>query len=211
MNGIALLVSILSYLIGAIPFSYFVARVAANVDLTQVGTGNIGAMNVRRATGSWFWFSVAMVLDALKGLIPVYLAGYLAYSLKLDPVLLKGLALNFAVLGHNFSLIAYFLTGKITSGRGLATGGGGLLAYDPMYLLAALVVGLGFIFLTRYLLVGQLMAAILTPLLVYLFNPKDFVPILSVCIIVLIRHIERIFSLFSGREPQFYIDEKKKR
>ena len=36
-------------------------------DITQHGTGNVGAMNVRRTTGSWGWFAVAMVADALKG------------------------------------------------------------------------------------------------------------------------------------------------
>lgn len=210
MSSAVFFIIIFSYVLGAIPFSYFVARAASKVDLTQVGTGNIGAMNVRRATGSWLWFSVAMMLDASKGFIPVYLADYLAGMLKMDPVLLKGLALNFAVFGHNFSLFAYFLTGKITSGRGLATGGGGLLAYNPVYLLAALVIGLGFIFITRYLLVGQLMAAVLTPVVVYLLNPEDFLPVLLVCMIVLSRHVERIPSLLSGKEPQFYVDEKKK-
>jgi glycerol-3-phosphate acyltransferase PlsY len=208
--SVPIFICFFSYLVGSIPFSYLVARVAAGVDLTKVGTGNIGAMNVRRATGSWLWFLVAMVLDALKGFLPVLLAAYLAFVFKVDQILLKGLALNFAVLGHNFSLVAYFLTGKFASGRGLATGGGGLLAYNYIYLFFALVIGLGFIFVTRYLLVGQLMAALLTPLIVYFLNPSDFGPILAVCILVLIRHLERVPSLLTGQEPKFYIEEKKK-
>lgn len=203
-------VIVFSYLFGSIPFSFLIAKVASGKDLTKVGTGNIGAMNVRRATGSWAWFIVAMILDGLKGFFPVILSRYLSFSYGIDPVLLKGLALNFAVIGHNFSFLAYRLTGKITSGRGLATGGGGLLAYNPLYLLIALLIGLPAIFLSRFLLVGQILTPVLLPVIIYFVNKKDFLPILFVCIIVIIRHLERIPSLLSGREPEFYVDEKNK-
>jgi glycerol-3-phosphate acyltransferase PlsY len=122
--------------------------------------------------------------------------------------LLKGIALNFAVLGHNYSILAYLIAGKFDSGRGLATGGGGLLAYNPLYLLIALSIGIPSILLTRYLLVGQVLTPVLLPAVVYLINKEDFYPILSVCILVLIRHLERMRDFLKGKEPRLYIDDK---
>ncbi len=207
----AVFIAVFSYIFGSIPFSYFIAKIAAGKDLIRVGTGNIGAMNVRRATGSWQWFFVAMVMDGLKGFLPVLIAGVIAESTGLDEYLLKGVALNFAVIGHNFSIVAYMLTGRILSGRGLATGGGALLAYNPLYLVIALVIGLSSIFLSRYLLVGQVLTPMLLPAIVFFINRNDFPAILFVCIVVVIRHIERIKSLIEGKEPEFYIEDKNQR
>lgn len=201
--------ALFSYILGAVPFSYLVAKAASGKELTRVGTGNIGAMNVRRATGSWMWFFTAMILDGLKGFFPVYLAYYLSIKVNLNPVLLKGVALNFSVFGHNYSVFAWYLTGKIKSGRGLATGGGGLLAYNPFYLFIALAIGIPAIFISRYLLVGQVLTPIVLPVIVYFLNKKDFLPIVLVCVQVLLRHAERIPALLSKKEPQFYIDDRK--
>ncbi|MCX7832415.1 MAG: glycerol-3-phosphate acyltransferase [Actinobacteria bacterium] len=211
MNFISLsiIVALASYLVGAIPFSYFVAKYAANKELTKVGSGNIGAMNVRRATGSWAWFTVAMVLDGLKGLVPVILAGIIATRLGYDPRTLKAVALNFSVIGHNFSIFAWILTGKILSGKGLATGGGGLLGYEPMYLVFALLVGLPVIFLTKYLIAGQIAAPLLLPIYVYFVRKEDFLPILILCIVVLIRHLERLPDFLKGKEPKYFINDRK--
>ncbi len=60
-----------AYLVGSIPFAYIIVKAVTGEDVTEHGTGNVGAMNVRRSTGSWTWFAVAMVADALKGFVPV--------------------------------------------------------------------------------------------------------------------------------------------
>lgn len=206
---LSIIVGLVSYLVGAIPFSYFVAKFAAKKDLTKVGSGNIGAMNVRRATGSWVWFIVAMFLDGLKGLVPVILAGIVATRFGYDTRTLKAVALNFSVIGHNFSIFAWILTGKIFSGRGLATGGGGLLGYEPIYLLVSLSVGLSIIFLTKYLIAGQIAAPIFLLIYVYFVRREDFLPILILCVVVLIRHLEKIPGFLEGKEPKYFINERK--
>ena len=66
----ALTALVLSYLIGSIPSAYIIVRAVTGEDITAHGTGNVGAMNVRRSTGSWGWFVIAMVSDALKGAMP---------------------------------------------------------------------------------------------------------------------------------------------
>ena len=60
------------YLIGSIPFAYIIVKLVTGEDVTEHGSGNIGSMNVRRTTGSWRWFVVAMLLDGLvKGAFPL--------------------------------------------------------------------------------------------------------------------------------------------
>ena len=67
-----------SYLIGSIPFAYIIVRGVTGEDITAHGTGNVGSMNVRRTTGSWGWFLVAVLADGFKGLIPVAAAKWLS-------------------------------------------------------------------------------------------------------------------------------------
>ena len=72
------------YLIGSIPFAYVIVRGVTGEDVTAHGTGNVGAMNVKRTTGSWAWFTVAMVADALKGIVPAFLAKLWIASSSMD-------------------------------------------------------------------------------------------------------------------------------
>ncbi|HEY5540347.1 MAG TPA: glycerol-3-phosphate acyltransferase [Coriobacteriia bacterium] len=78
-------VAVASYLIGSIPFAYIIVKAATGEDVTEHGTGNVGSMNVRRATGSWGLFAVAVLGDGLKGLVPVALAKWLAQLPVLVP------------------------------------------------------------------------------------------------------------------------------
>lgn len=197
----------LSYLIGAIPFSYYLARAASGKDLTRVGTGNIGAMNVRRATGSWAWFAAAVVLDGVKGFLPVLAARTLALFTAADPGVAAGLGLVFSVLGHNYSVIAWSVTGSIASGRGLATGGGALLAYNWVYLAACLAYALPVIFLTGYLLVAQVTVPFFLLVVAYLTEPADIPYLAAVTGLILARHAPRLLDLVSGREPKWNIKD----
>lgn len=108
-----------AYLLGSIPFAQVMAR-ANGVDLRHVGTGNVGAGNLRKSVGLW-WAVAAAVLDGLKGLVPVLLCKQA--GLGPGAAGLVGLA---AVIGHNWSI---FMRGR--SGRGLATAFGLLLALHP--------------------------------------------------------------------------------
>lgn len=111
-----------AYLLGSIPFAYLLGRVNG-VDLRSVGTGNVGAGNLTRVVG-WPLGVTAGVLDALKGLLPVWVAS--RSGVGLGAAGLVGVA---AVVGHNWSL---WLRGR--SGRGLATSFGLILPLDPVLL-----------------------------------------------------------------------------
>lgn len=199
--------AVFAYSVGSLPFSYWLAKAVSGKDLTKLGTGNIGAMNVRRATNSWMWFSVAMILDGVKGFLSVFFGQALAFQYGADMRLLAATGLIFSVLGHSYSITSYLITGKLKSGRGLATGGGALLAYNWTYLVVSIVFALAVIFLTKYLLVGQITVPVFLLIYVYLNNPKDFPYILPVALIIILRHLPRLPGLLAGKEPKWNIKD----
>src|SRR5438094_8220534 len=110
---------LLSYLVGAVPFGYAVAR-WRGVDILRHGSGNIGATNVGRVLGKRFGILV-FLLDFAKGFVPTLTALRLASELheSLDPEWAGVAAGLSAFLGHLFPVYLGFRGGK-----GVATGAG---------------------------------------------------------------------------------------
>jgi len=136
------LISVISYLLGSIPFSYLVAK-AYGKNLYQIGSGNVGTANVWRATGKIEATLVALAGDLGKGILSMFLAQRF-FPVQILP---QTLAAFFAVLGHNWPI---FL--KFKGGRGLATLAGILLYLNWKALFLILLV-LGFcILLTEFLM-----------------------------------------------------------
>lgn len=217
----------IAYLVGSIPFAYMIVRAVTGEDITAHGTGNIGAMNVRRSTGSWAWFIVAMVADAMKGLAPVALAKalstfgaawYQPTSLGLGPIdsraalfgyLVVQLTLAGTVVGHNYSAWMALLKRKFhRTGKGLATGGGALLAYDWRYFVAVVVVGLTVIAITRYMMAGQVAAALTLPATAWILDSPDWAFALVMGLFVYAAHHRRFIGLLQGKEPKLYINDR---
>lgn len=238
LDLVFVLTPVLAYLAGGIPFAYIIVRRVTGEDITEHGTGNVGAMNVRRSTGSWRWFTVTLVADALKGLIPVTLAKLVASGTPLDAgavfspwawqlaafrieeaasaeswTFMPGfyipmLALAGAVLGHNYSIWMAILKRRFTrTGKGLATGGGALLAYDWRYFLAALIVGLALIAITRYMMAGQVAAAATLPVTAFLLRSPDWPFALIMGALVYAAHHKRFMGLLAGKEPKLYVSD----
>lgn len=214
------------YLIGSIPFAYIIVRAVTGEDITAHGTGNVGAMNVRRSTDSWAWFAVAMVADAAKGFAPVALAKGLTFfgpyvmtptSPALGPIdsraallayLLIQLPLAGAVAGHNYSCWMALIKRHFTrTGKGLATGGGALLAYDWRYFVVVLVVGLATIAITRYMMAGQVAAAASLPVAALAFQSADLVFCAAMAAFVIAAHWKRFIGMLRGNEPKLYIHD----
>jgi acyl phosphate:glycerol-3-phosphate acyltransferase len=125
------LIAIAAYLLGSLPFSYGLARLAGR-DIYRLGDGNVGAHNVMRHVGrGWGW--LALLLDAAKGALAVVIAN--AWS---DGGWLPVAAGVVAVLGHNYPIL---LRGR--GGKGLATSLGVVLALFPalIWLIALLTIG----------------------------------------------------------------------
>lgn len=108
--------AIASYVLGAVPFAYLLARLHGK-DLTKFGDRNMGAANAYYATGKLWVGALAAFLDAFKAFLPAYLWGPW-YGV-------------IAVLAHVFSVFGFVLTGRIVSGAGTASSIGFALAVSP--------------------------------------------------------------------------------
>jgi glycerol-3-phosphate acyltransferase PlsY len=225
-STVALLVGIaasllVAYAVGSIPWAYVVVKRVTGEDVTTHGTGNVGAMNVRRTTGSWLWFAVVMLADVLKGFAPVALAKWLALDTLVTPL---GVAMSTsasprvafvpmaavagAVLGHNYSMWMALIKRRFArTGKGLSTGAGALLAYDWRYFAAVVVIGLLTIAITRYMMAGQVVAALTLPVTALLVHSPDWPFALVMGAVVYAAHHKRFIGLLKGKEPKFYIHD----
>src|SRR5438128_1469670 len=108
---ISLIAMVGAYLIGSIPTGYLLAYAYGVKDITQHGSGNIGATNVARVMGKQF-FLIVLLLDALKA----YIVVIFAQNYVIEPLPLALVSMS-VMLGNCFSI---FLKGK--GGKGIATG-----------------------------------------------------------------------------------------
>ncbi len=152
-----------AYLVGSIPFGLLVGRVKG-VDVRTIGSGNIGASNVGRIFGGRY-FALVFTLDALKGLIPVALAGYLLHQHNPDwRGYLLWLAVAAAALcGNLFSIFLGFKGGKgVAISTGIALG---IYPYFTVPLLGCVAVFLVVLGIWRYISLASMLSAVAFPLL----------------------------------------------
>jgi len=182
-----------AFLAGSIPFGLVLVKLAGKGDVRAHGSGNIGATNVMRAGGKALGIAT-LLLDALKGFLPVFLARTFGFA----PEFLAFVALA-AVLGHVFTPWLRFQGGK-----GVATAIGVLFGLVPVMALATLGVWLAVAYLTRYSSLAAIVAALFVPLgqlLVYGASPA--VLAISVMSLLLVwRHEANIRKLFAGTESK---------
>ena len=136
MNVVIYLV--LAYLVGSIPFSHIFPKLKGK-DVSSEGTKNVGATNALVVAGPIIG-ALAWLGDVGKGFLVVFVA----YRLMLNPWIITAMALA-AIAGHDFSI---FL--KFKGGKGVATTGGALLAFDPFFGILVLIIWILTIVVTRY-------------------------------------------------------------
>lgn len=197
------LVAVAAYLLGAIPFGYFVGK-ARGVNVLEKGSGNIGATNVGRLLGAR-WGVVVFLLDFTKGALPVFLAGLLPppSDADLPPDSLRVVAGIAAFLGHLFPVYLGFRGGK-----GVATGAGVIAVLVPALTAIVLAVWGVVVLSTRYVSLASLIAAsLLFGLRIALYDApweRDHLVITLFClvgaILVILRHHANIRRLLSGTE-----------
>jgi glycerol-3-phosphate acyltransferase PlsY len=177
------------YLAGSIPFGLLLTRITKAGDLRAIGSGNIGATNVLR-TGRKGLALATLLLDALKGALPTWLAWVWFGP---DVAVLVGLG---AVLGHCFPLWL-----KFRGGKGVATAAGVLLALTPLIMLLVLALFALVVWLSRYVSLGSILAALAAPLLAWwfdLYQIRDLYLLLA--LIILLKHHANIRRLVTGNE-----------
>ena len=189
MYGLILVV--LCYFIGAIPFSYLVSLLKG-VDIRTRGSGNVGATNVLRALGP-VAAAAALAADLLKGVAAAWIG-----TMAGGEWLVVGCAFA-AVVGHCYPIFLRFKGGK-----GVATSAGIILYLMPRELLIMLVVFLVVVALLRYVSLGSITVAVLLPVLALAM--KEPFELLILCLLmaalVVYRHRENIQRLRSSTEPK---------
>lgn len=183
-----------SYLIGSIPTGYIIVKLFTGQDIRTVGSGSTGATNVKRVMGKK-WFFVVMLLDALKGALPVVLSAL--FGADFAGGLLPVLAAICVILGHSKSVFLNF-----TGGKSVASGVGTLLALDwQAGLIIAAVWGV-VTWVSRYVSLGSVVALALSPLIMWFLNapPAYIVYAVIAAIYVIYLHRENIKRLKEGTE-----------
>ena len=208
---IYLIVAVVAYLLGSIPFGYLLVRIFRGEDIRQTGSGNIGATNVARS-GAKGLAIATLALDALKGAIAVGLAAFVAASkfnycenpfpwFCVSPLRLMASAALFAVLGHVFPVWLRFKGGK-----GVATALGVFCVLFPKVILVSLVIFILVVAITRYVSLGSILGAIAFPVVAYFMQNADWPSLLmasGVSLIIILKHHQNISRLLAGTENRF--------
>ncbi len=182
---------VVGYLFGSIPSGYLLARAAGLGDVRAIGSGNIGATNVLR-TGNKGLAALTLILDALKGTVPVWLA---LHYLGLYPAMLAGLG---AFLGHLFPVWLGFKGGK-----GVATYIGVLLGLAWQGVIVFAVAWLLVAFVTRFSSLAALVAAVAVPVALVFLDRLELAELFAVMsAIVFIKHRPNIERLIAGTESK---------
>jgi glycerol-3-phosphate acyltransferase PlsY len=184
---------LLAYLLGAIPFAYLAGRLK-NIDVRKQGSGNIGTTNAFRLLGAKLGILV-LVGDALKGALAAGL-GYAFFGAWGGIV--GGLL---AMVGHSFN--PFF--GFKPSGKGVASGLGIILILMPKITLIAVVLFILVVFLTRYVSMGSVVAALAVALCVFIFKEPFAYKVFGVIapMGVIIRHRTNFQRVLKGTESRF--------
>jgi glycerol-3-phosphate acyltransferase PlsY len=191
-----LLALLLAYLLGAIPFGYLLVKWRTGADVRAAGSGNIGATNVLRTTGTLEGI-VTLLLDIAKGYAAVWIAG----SLTGGSVLWMSAAALAVMAGH-----AYPIFLKFEGGKAVASFVGAFLRLTPLPMVAALIVFVVVVAWTRHISLGSILAAGTFPLGVWLILQPSL-PVVASAIIaggfIIYRHSSNIRRLREGSEHTF--------
>lgn len=217
MDSRLLIIAVVAYLLGSIPFGYILVRLFLKQDIRQTGSGNIGATNVARS-GKKGLAIATLLLDAGKGAAAVVAAAIIAAYLPRDSsssdvisstqihnaafIPLEVAALC-AILGHCFPVWLRFKGGK-----GVATAVGAFLMIAPKAAFLSIAAFATVFAATRYVSLSSIASAAAFPILVNFTEPWLFTLLLlnlrvASSAILILKHHGNIRRLIAGTEPKF--------
>ena len=195
-----LLLIILFYLIGSLPFALILTKLSGFGDIRNIGSGNVGATNVLR-TGNKLLAIIVLSLDILKGLIPYLIINIYFNELSL---LNKIFLCHFAVIGHIYPIWL-----KFKGGKGVATYIGFLFGLNPYIALSFLLVWLAVAYISKYSSLGSLVGIFVAPayfiFINFNFNISIFFIYLS--FVIIIKHKENIKRLINKTESKIKLSK----
>jgi glycerol-3-phosphate acyltransferase PlsY len=209
MNYILFLVIVCigAYLLGSIPTAVWIGKLFFAVDVREHGSGNAGATNTLRTLGKPAGFTV-LFIDFLKGYAAASLVLLintpLSYTEALNMKMLLG---ALAVVGHVYPIFAGFKGGK-----GIATLIGLVTAMSGWLALCCLITFILIVVVTKYISLGSMVSAILSPLyvgLIYEWQQPTFLYFcIAIGVLVVYTHRANIGRLRAGNESKFSLNNK---
>lgn len=197
-----------AYLLGSVPSAVWIGKNFYGIDVRQHGSGNAGATNTLRVLGKKAGF-VVLGIDALKG----FAAASLAILILPDAgdenlLLIYKIVLGFiAVLGHVYPVFAGFKGGK-----GIATLLGVVIALNAWLALYCFLLFVLTVSITRYISVGSMLSAMVSPLIAFWLNHYNINPLFYFCcavaVLVIYTHRANIKRLAAGSENRFSFNKK---
>lgn len=190
---------LITYIFGALPCGVWLGKIVKKIDIRNYGSKNSGATNAYRILGAKCGI-IVLLLDILKGYIPLYLANQ--FGINGNYLVFLGLI---AIFGHTFSIFLQFKGGK-----GVATSLGVFTYLMPQIIGILLIVFIIIVAITRYISLGSIVCAGLLPILAYYLPIKESSSRLSLVIVstiigifVIYKHKSNIQRLMDGEENRF--------
>lgn len=189
---IQVIMILISYLIGSIPFGYLVGKYLKGIDIRKYGSGNIGVANTFRVMGTKYALLV-LLGDCLKG----FLAVSLAQKLLPEPMWFLLLIGIFTIIGHNWSAFLRFKGGK-----GIATTYGVVLSFYPLIAVISAIIWALIVLATKFAALGSILSVFVMLVLSLIFNtPIEFkIFVIVILLFALIRHRSNINRLINKKE-----------
>lgn len=222
LNVNYILVPVISYLIGSIPFALWIVQLFFKKDLREGGSKNTGALNTLRIVSAEkgkvmgiMFFLLAFTLDALKAILAVVLA---VIFLPQHPVMALTLGTFFVVLGHNYSILLNF-----KGGRGAAFLMGILLFLNWKVFFVWLAIVLFFMILFEIIMggrvskrffknavseqiIGRLFGEASAVYWIYFYDFRLFYPVLFATILIIIAHKDRVIDQIKKMNNKTYLN-----
>jgi len=195
-----LLLIILFYLIGSLPFALILTKLSGFGDIRNIGSGNVGATNVLR-TGNKLLAIIVLSLDILKGLIP-YLIIHIYYN-ELS-LLNKIFLCHFAIIGHIYPIWL-----KFKGGKGVATYIGFLFGLNHYIALSFLIIWLVVAYMSKYSSLGSLVGIFVAPVYFIFINFNFNIGIFFIYLtfVIAIKHKENIKRLINKTESKIKLSK----
>ncbi|NIA22613.1 MAG: glycerol-3-phosphate 1-O-acyltransferase PlsY [Proteobacteria bacterium] len=197
---VMLILVLISFLIGGIPFGYLYVKLKHKEDIRTMGSGNIGSTNVYRNFGKRDG-AIVFIFDFLKGFLIVFISRFF-YDISIS--MFFGIA---AILGHVFSVYL-----KFKGGKGIATTLGVFIAIAPFISILSIIVWLLITKFTKYVSLASMIAVGSFPIFIFIsqflggniwlneYNTTVFLTSAVIFLLVLFSHRTNINRLIKGIE-----------
>ncbi len=184
-----LVVFVISYLIGSIPFGLLLTKLFLKKDIREIGSGNIGATNVLRS-GNKFIGYTTLLLDIFKAVLPVIFVKYNYF----DFVYISALSV---FLGHVFPLWL-----KFKGGKGVATYVGILLSLNLIYGIVFGITWIVIFLISKYSSLSSLIGSLSIPVYLFFTNESQITFFIIMFVLIFYTHRENIKRLKNKEESK---------